>query len=77
MVVPTSSRIQDFSNTIGSSGSPTDLKTVSAEIDATGRSYPLKLNIMVASMNGGEKGEGTFGLHVHCTDMNSDIVPLK
>jgi hypothetical protein len=76
MVFPGAKPVTEFGAMLGSSGSPTDLKTVSAEVDIEGSGFPMTVNIFVASMMAGEKGEGTFGLHVHSTDMSASIKPL-
>jgi hypothetical protein len=76
MVFPTNKRIEEFTNMLGSSGSPTDLKAVSSEVEVTGKGYPQKLNIMCASIYAGEAGEGGFELQIISTDPKTTAVML-
>lgn len=53
----------------GSSGAPTDLITVSAQINLDAPTYPYTFSLMVASLlAGADGGEGKFTLSVFCTD---------
>jgi len=58
----------------GSSGAPTDLITVSAEISLEAPTYPYTFSLMVATANAG--AEGKYELNIQCTD-DFSIVDLK
>ncbi len=58
----------------GSSGAPTDLITVSAEISLEAPTYPYTFSLMVATANAG--GEGKYEMNIQCTD-DFTIVDLK
>ena len=54
-------------NIIGQSGNPTNLKSITAEIELDKSvSYPYTFSLMVASAFGGEKGESEFDLKIFC-----------
>lgn len=55
--------------TLTSSGAPTNLMIVSAECDFDKTvSYPYTFTILIANMEHGAKGEGSFDLTVYSTD---------
>ena len=60
----------------GSSGAPTDLITVSAQINLDAPSYPYTFSLMVASLlSGADGGEGKYKLNIYCTD-SFKITPM-
>ena len=74
MLYSSKTRVKDpAAKMIASSGSPTDLKTVSSEVILD---TPGTYIIVAATMFAGEKGHGTFTLKVITDDMKSKIAPL-
>mmetsp|Transcript_7891 Transcript_7891/g.1037 ORF Transcript_7891/g.1037 Transcript_7891/m.1037 type:complete len:86 (+) Transcript_7891:5707-5964(+) len=75
MVFRSKSRVNDPSNhMIASSGSPTNLKTISAEVNLdTAGDYV----IVVANMRSGKEGEGKYSLQVTLNDFKSNIKLLE
>jgi len=52
----------------GTSGAPTDLITVSAEVNLEAPTFPYTFSLMVASSRSGPEGEGKFEINIQCTD---------
>lgn len=51
-------------NMIASTGNPIDLKSVSCEVLLKAEEYPYTFSLLVASLFGGEKGEGEFEIRI-------------
>jgi len=62
---------------LGSSGSLSDLITVSGEFKVNAAKSPYKFNIFCAAMAAGPEGDGTFSLAVYSTDEKATISPLS
>lgn len=60
----------------GTSGAPTDLITVSAEVPLDVPTYPYTFSLMIANANSGPEGEGKFKVDIKCTD-DFSVVELK
>lgn len=52
----------------GTSGAPTDLITVSTEINLDAPTFPYTFSLMAASSLSGPEGEGKFEINIQCTD---------
>jgi hypothetical protein len=77
MALPTDKQITTFGEMLGSSGSLTDLKSVSGEMEITGRRFPFKFNIMCAPMLPADSGgAGNYTLEIHCTDPSISVTRL-
>lgn len=62
--------------TVGSSGTPIDMKTVCAEIVLDADYFPYTFTLLVANMYSGEKGTGSYEVQI-ISNENLDFVPLK
>lgn len=62
---------------VGSSGAPTNLKSIGKEIDLLATSYPSSFTLMVASAFAGDRGKGSFYIRISCTDQNVKVQELK
>lgn len=62
---------------IYSSTPPTNLLTVTTELVLDGNySYPCKLSIMIASLNAGDEGKGSFFLKIYSTDQKFSLTQM-
>jgi len=52
----------------GNSGAPTDLITISSEINLDVPTYPYTFSLMVANTMNGAEGEGKYKLDIYCTE---------
>jgi hypothetical protein len=60
----------------GTSGAPTDLITVSAQVTLDAPSFPYTFSLMVAStLTAADGGEGKYTLNVYCSD-SFKIAPM-
>jgi hypothetical protein len=62
--------------TVGSTGTPIDMKTICAEVVLDAEYYPYTFSLLVASLHPGEKGTGSFEIQI-ISNENLDFVVLK
>lgn len=62
--------------TVASSGTPTDMKTICADIILEGDYYPYTFSLLVASLLAGEKGTGNYDIQIIANE-DLDFVSLK
>ena len=62
--------------TVGSTGTPIDMKTICADIVLEAEYYPYTFTMLVASLYPGEKGTGGYEIQIIANE-NIDFVPLK
>ena len=62
--------------TVGSTGTPIDMKTICADIVLEADYYPYTFTLLAATLLPGEKGTGGFEIHIISSE-NMDFVPLK
>lgn len=71
-------RIKQASNklTVGSTGTPIDMKTICTEINLEADYYPYTFSLLAATLYPDEKGTGSFEIQI-ISNADLEIVQLK
>lgn len=62
--------------TVGSTGTPIDMKTICADIQLDAEYYPYVFTLLAATLYPGEKGTGAYEIQIIASE-NVDFAPLK